>query len=230
MGLKKNDKLNDVKLTNGKQDIIIGTKEGMAIRFHEEEARAMGRAAAGVRGIRLNKGDKVVGAVTLHRSDTTILVATQRGYGKRSEASEYRVSHRGGKGIITVKTSDKTGTMVAIKEVTDTDDVVVVTSGGMVIRQHATDIRVAGRITQGVRLIRLDSDDVVADVAAVIAEEAEDKKLEEDADKAGSTREDGMKDGKEGSKAEVRGAKEKLAAKKAEKGKKGGREKSKKRK
>ena len=74
MGLKKNDKLNDVKLTNGKQDIIIGTKEGMAIRFHEEEARAMGRAAAGVRGIRLNKGDKVVGAVTLHRNDTTILV------------------------------------------------------------------------------------------------------------------------------------------------------------
>jgi DNA gyrase subunit A len=230
MGLKKNDRLNDVKLTNGKQDIIIGTKEGMAIRFHEKEARAMGRAAAGVRGIRLNKGDKVVGAVTLHRKDTTILVATQRGYGKRSEASEYRVSHRGGKGIITVKTSDKTGAMVAIKEVTDTDDIVVVTSGGMVIRQHATDIRVAGRITQGVRLIRLDSDDVVADVAAVIAEEAEDKKLEEDADKAGSTREDGMKDGKEGSKAEVRGAKEKLAAKKAEKGKKGGREKSKKRK
>ena len=207
MGLKKNDKLKDVKLTNGKQDIIIGTKEGMAIRFHEGEARAMGRTAAGVRGIRLDKRDKVVGAVTLHRNDTTILVATDHGYGKRSEASEYRVSHRGGKGIITVKTSDKTGMMVAIKEVTDTDDVVVVTSGGMVIRQHATDIRVAGRNTQGVRLIRLDAGDAVADVAAVVAEEAEDRKLEE-AEKASSTKGNGMKDGKDAPKAGVRGAKE----------------------
>ena len=196
MGLKKNDKLNDVKLTNGKQDIIIGTREGMAIRFHEQEARAMGRTAAGVRGIRLDKKDRVVGVVTLHRNDTTILVATEKGYGKRSEAGDYRISHRGGKGIITVKTSDKTGLMVVIKEVTDTDDVVVVTSGGMVIRQHATDIRVAGRNTQGVRLIRLEEADKVADVAAVIAEEEEDRKLEE-ADKAGNTKSNGMKDGKE---------------------------------
>jgi len=196
MGLKKNDKLNDVKLTNGKQDIIIGTREGMAIRFHEKEARAMGRAAAGVRGIRLDKKDRVVGVVTLHRNDTTILVATEKGYGKRSEAGDYRITRRGGKGIITVKTSDKTGKMVVIKEVTDTDDVVVVTSGGMVIRQHASDIRVAGRNTQGVRLIRLEEADRVADVAAVIAEEEEDRKLEE-ADKAGNTKSNGMKDGKE---------------------------------
>ena len=196
MGLKKNDKLNDVKLTNGKQDIIIGTREGMAIRFHEKEARAMGRAAAGVRGIRLDKKDRVVGVVTLHRNDTTILVATEKGYGKRSEAGDYRITRRGGKGIITVRTSDKTGKMVVIKEVTDTDDVVVVTSGGMVIRQHATDIRVAGRNTQGVRLIRLEEADKVADVAAVIAEEEEDRKLEE-ADKAGNTKSNGMKDGKE---------------------------------
>jgi len=196
MGLKKNDKLNDVKLTNGKQDIIIGTREGMAIRFHEKEARAMGRAAAGVRGIRLDKKDRVVGVVTLHRNDTTILVATEKGYGKRSDAGDYRITRRGGKGIITVKTSDKTGKMVVIKEVTDTDDVVVVTSGGMVIRQHASDIRVAGRNTQGVRLIRLEEADKVADVAAVIAEEEEDRKLEE-ADKAGNTKSNGMKDGKE---------------------------------
>ncbi len=163
----------------------------------------------------MNKKDKVVGAITLHRNDTTILVATDRGYGKRSEASEYRVSHRGGKGIITVKTSDKTGIMVTIKEVTDTDDVVVVTSGGMVIRQHATDIRVAGRNTQGVRLIRLDEGDTVADVAAVVAEEAEEKKLEE-ADKASNTRGDGMKDGRESAKGGSTGST------KREEGKEGG--------
>jgi DNA gyrase subunit A len=197
MGLKKGDKLNDVKLTNGKQDVVLGTRNGMAIRFHEEEARSMGRSAAGVRGIRLGKSDRVVGAVTLHRNDTTILVATEKGYGKRSEAEEYRISHRGGKGIFTVKTSDKTGKMVAIKEVTDTDDIVVITMKGVVIRQHASDIRVAGRNTQGVRLIRLDDGDTVADVAAVVAEEAEDKKLEE-ADKASNKgKTDGMKDGGE---------------------------------
>lgn len=197
MGLKSGDKLNDVKLTTGNQDIILGTRLGMAIRFHEDEARAMGRGAAGVRGIRLGKGDRVVGAVTLHRNDTTILVATERGYGKRSQAEEYRISHRGGKGIITVKTSEKTGKMVAIKEVTDSDDIVVITTRGVVIRQHASDVRVAGRNTQGVRLIRLDDGDAVADVAVVVAEEEEDKKIEE-ADKAlnkGGT--DGMKDGGE---------------------------------
>jgi DNA gyrase subunit A len=139
----------------------------------------MGRSAAGVRGIRLGKGDKVVGAVNLRRKGTTILVATQKGFGKRSEEDEYRISHRGGKGIFTVKASEKTGKMVAIKEVVDTDDIVIVTSDGMVIRQHATDIRVAGRNTQGVRLIRLKEGDSIADVAAVVAEEEEEKQLAE---------------------------------------------------
>jgi len=171
--LGKADKLIDVRLTDGKQDIVIGTREGIAIRFHEQEVRSMGRSAAGVRAIRLEKKDKVVGAVALRRSGTTILVATERGYGKRSETGEYRVSHRGGKGIITVKTTDKTGKMVAIKDVVESDDVVIVTSGGIVIRQHASDIRVAGRNTQGVRLIRLDEGDSVSDVAAVMAEEEE---------------------------------------------------------
>jgi DNA gyrase subunit A len=193
MGLKKNDILKDVKLTDGTSDVVIGTHEGMAIRFHEKEARAMGRAAAGVRGIRLAKKDKVVGLVTIKRKGTTILVATEKGYGKRSDTEDYRVSHRGGKGIITVKTSEKTGLMVAIKEVVDTDDVVVVTTGGMIIRQHATDIRVAGRNTQGVRLIRLQEGDSVADVAAVVAEEEEDKKLDEQSAKS---RENGRGNGK----------------------------------
>ncbi|MBN1398339.1 MAG: DNA gyrase subunit A [Bacteroidetes bacterium] len=177
--LKKGDKLADVKLTDGTQDIVIGTCNGLAIRFHENEIRPMGRAAAGVRGIRLKKDDKVVGAVNLQRKGTTILVATQKGFGKRSEEDEYRISHRGGKGIFTVKTSEKTGKMVAIKEVINTDDVVIVTLDGMIIRQHASDIRVAGRNTQGVRLIRLNEGDKVADVAAVVAEEEEEKQLAE---------------------------------------------------
>ncbi len=173
IGLGKDDKLIDVRLTDGKQDIVIGTREGVAIRFHEQEVRSMGRSASGVRAIRLEKKDRVVGAVVLRRVGTTILIATENGYGKRSETNEYRVSHRGGKGIITVKTTEKTGKMVAIKEVVESDDVVIVTSGGIVIRQHASDIRVAGRNTQGVRLIRLDQGDTISDVAAVMAEDDE---------------------------------------------------------
>jgi DNA gyrase subunit A len=171
LGLAKNDRLIDVHLTDGKNDIVIGTAGGVAIRFHEDQVRVMGRAAAGVRAIRLQKGDKVIGAVVLRRSGTTILVATENGYGKRSETEEYRVQSRGGKGIITMKTNEKTGQMVAIKEVVDSDDVVVVTANGIILRQHASDIRVAGRNTQGVRLIKLNEGDKVADVAAVPAED-----------------------------------------------------------
>ncbi len=177
--LKKGDRLTDVKLTDGTQDIVVGTHNGLAIRFQENEIRPMGRAASGVRGIRLGKGDKVVGAVNLRRKGTTILVTTQRGFGKRSEEGEYRISHRGGKGVFTVRTSEKTGKMVAIKEANETDDVVIVTSEGMIIRQHASNIRIAGRNTQGVRLIRLNEGDSVADVAAVVAEEEEEKQIAE---------------------------------------------------
>ncbi|MGA9116995.1 MAG: DNA gyrase subunit A [Bacteroidota bacterium] len=171
VSLDAGDRVMDVRLTDGGQDIVIGTRDGLAIRFHEREVRPMGRTAGGVRAIRLEKKDRVVGAVVLRRKGTTILVATGRGYGKRSETGEYRVSHRAGKGIITVKTTDKTGPMVAIKEVTETDDVVIVTEKGIIIRQHASAIRVAGRNTQGVRLIRLEEKDTVSDVAAAVAEE-----------------------------------------------------------
>jgi DNA gyrase subunit A len=186
--LKNSDQLTDVKLTDGTQDIVIGTKNGLAIRFHENEIRPMGRSAAGVRGIRLGKGDKVVGAVNLRRKGTSILVATQKGFGKRSEEDEYRISHRGGKGIFTVKASEKTGKMVAIKEVVNTDDVVIVTSDGMIIRQHASDIRVAGRNTQGVHLIRLKEGDSIADVAAVVAEDEEEIRLVEEEKKSSRTK------------------------------------------
>ncbi|HCV41951.1 MAG TPA: DNA gyrase subunit A, partial [Bacteroidetes bacterium] len=173
IGLGKGDRLMAVRLTDGSQDIVIGTREGMAIRFHEQEVRSMGRTAAGVRAVNLDKGDRVVGAVVLRRTGTTVLVATELGYGKRSETDEYRVSHRGGKGIITVKTTEKTGKMVAIREVVEKEDVVIVTSGGIVIRQHASEIRVAGRNTQGVRLIRLDEGDTISDVAVVVPEDEE---------------------------------------------------------
>jgi DNA gyrase subunit A len=173
IGLGAHDRLIDVRVTDGSQDIVIGTREGLAVRFSESEVRAMGRSAAGVRAMKLRRSDKAVGAVALRRSGTTILVATQKGFGKRSETDEYRVSHRGGKGIITVRTTEKTGKMVAIKEVVDGDDVVIVTSGGKAIRQHVSEIRVAGRNTQGVHLIRLSGDDTVADVAAVMSEEQE---------------------------------------------------------
>ncbi len=169
--LGKGDRLIDVKLTDGSQDMVIGTKDGLAIRFHESEVRPMGRSAAGVRAIRLGKHDRVVGSVAMRRNGTSILVATQGGYGKRSETEEYRVSHRGGKGIITVKTSEKTGKMVSIREVLATDDIVVITSNGIVIRQHAQEVRMAGRNTQGVRLIRLEAGDSISDVAAVASEE-----------------------------------------------------------
>ena len=173
ISLGKGDRLIAVRMTDGKQDLVIGTREGMAIRFHEQEVRSMGRTAAGVRAINLEKNDRVIGAVALRRTGTTILVATTLGYGKRSETDEYRVSHRGGKGIITVKTTEKTGHMVAIREVVEKEDVVVITNGGIVIRQHASEIRVAGRNTQGVRLIKLDAGDAISDVAVVLPEEEE---------------------------------------------------------
>ncbi|MDH4069293.1 MAG: DNA gyrase subunit A [Ignavibacteria bacterium] len=176
--LKKGDKLIEARKTGGQQDIVIGTRNGMAIRFHENEVRTMGRSASGVRAVRLGKGDRVIGAVALRRDSSTILVATEKGYGKRSEIEEYRISHRGGKGIITVKTSDRTGPMVAVKEVLDHDDVVIVTDHGIVIRQHTSEIRTAGRNTQGVRLIRLDQGDSISDVAVVIPED-EEPKIEE---------------------------------------------------
>ncbi len=178
ISLDKKDLLRDVKLTDGSHEIIIGTHEGIAIRFSESEVRAMGRGASGVRAIRLEKGDKVIGAVTLKRMKTTLLVATENGFGKRSELEEYRVSHRGGKGIATLRATDKTGKMIAIKKVQDTDDIVVVTSSGMVIRQSANDVRVSGRNTSGVRLIKLDDKDKVTAIAIVTSEDEEDKRLE----------------------------------------------------
>ena len=178
ISMRKGDKLTDVKLTDGKHHIVIGTRHGMSIRFDESEARPMGRTAAGVRGINLGKNDLVVGAVAVRRESTTILVASEHGFGKRSELDEYRVSHRGGKGIFTLKATDKTGSMVAIKEVLENDDIVLVTAKGIIIRQPAKSVRLSGRNTQGVRLIRLEAGDHTAAVAIVRSEEEEEKEAQ----------------------------------------------------
>ncbi len=172
INIVKNDRLIAVKMSDGNNDIVLGTYNGFAIRFHEKDVRDMGRVATGVRGVKLGKGDKVVGLLVIKRNDN-ILVVTEKGYGKRSDINDYRITHRGGKGVITVKTSDKVGKMIAMMEVTDGDELVIISSKGMVIRQSIKDIRVMGRNTQGVRVIRLSEGDKIADIAKVVPEEEE---------------------------------------------------------
>lgn len=171
INLKKDDKLIDVKITDGKQEILIGTHHGMAIRFNEKDVRPMGRAAAGVKAIKLGKNDYVIGLVAVKRSGTSILVVTDKGYGKRSELNDYRMTRRGGKGVITMKASDKNGRVISIREVLENDDLMIITNKGIMIRQHVSDLRVMGRNTQGVRLIRLDGADTISAVASVVGEE-----------------------------------------------------------
>ncbi|MCG6915517.1 DNA gyrase subunit A [bacterium BMS3Abin03] len=172
INLVKGDRLIEVKMTEGSNDIVIGTRNGFAIRFNEKDVRNMGRTATGVRGVRLGKGDKVVSLLVIKRQ-CTLLVVTNKGYGKRSDIQDYRTAHRGGKGVITVKTSDKNGKMIAMMEVVDSDELVIITTKGMVIRQAVKDLRVMGRNTQGVRVIKLKSGDTIADIAKVISEEDE---------------------------------------------------------
>jgi DNA gyrase subunit A len=172
--LNNNDKLVEVKLTNGSQEIVIGSHDGQAIRFNESLVREMGRTATGVRGIKLGKGDFVVGLVAVQRQSATILVITDKGYGKRSDLGDYRVTNRGGKGVITVKTTDKVGKLISIKEVTDSDDLMIITSKGILIRQKMKDIRVMGRNAQGVRVIRLGDNDTISAVARIAEEDKDD--------------------------------------------------------
>ena len=164
------DELIDVQLTGGSSEVVLATRNGMAIRFSETDVREMGRATTGVRGVTLMDKDVVIGMVVT-RPDTTLLVVTERGMGKRSEIDEYRLQRRGGKGVINVKTSAKTGQVVAIKPVVPDDELMLITRNGIVNRQSVNGIRVIGRNTQGVRLINLDPKDQVVDVACVVSEE-----------------------------------------------------------
>jgi len=172
ISIRPGDELIEAKLTDGSQDIVLGTREGKAIRFNETNVRPMGRSATGVKGITLAGSDEVIGMVVVRR-EGTLMVVTNKGYGKRSNNSDYRITTRGGKGIITLKTNAKVGHLLAIMDVLDSDDLLLITEKGLVIRQRIQDIKVIGRNTQGVRLVRLEQDDQVADVARVVREEEE---------------------------------------------------------
>ncbi|MGI9038732.1 MAG: DNA gyrase subunit A [Gemmatimonadota bacterium] len=161
------DSLIDVQLIDPDNDILLITKKGMAIRFEEADAREMGRATQGVRGVRLRDGDAVVGMVVERQDDATVLTVTERGMGKRTLISEYRTQRRGGKGLINFRLTEKTGDVVAAKEVIDEDELMLVTRNGVINRQGASEIRVIGRNTQGVRVIQLDKGDVLIDLARV---------------------------------------------------------------
>jgi len=158
LGIDEGDELVSVKITDGSKDILLSTATGMSIRFPESEVRSMGRTAYGVKGITLEDGDEVVGA-DLVEKDTTVLTVTENGYGKRTQETEYRQQGRGGKGVIDIKTTDRNGKVAGIVQVRDSDEVMIVTNGGMLIRMKVNEISVIGRNTQGVRLITLESTD-----------------------------------------------------------------------
>jgi DNA gyrase subunit A len=170
INIEKGDELIDVQVCDQNSDIILATKDGMSIRFHQGDVRDMGRATTGVKGVELEKGDEVIGMVVVRR-DATLLVVSEKGYGKRSELSDYRVQKRGGKGIITLKKTEKTGSIVALKEVIPDDELMMITRHGVIIRLPVDGIRVIGRNTQGVKVMNLDSGDAVVDVARVVKED-----------------------------------------------------------
>jgi DNA gyrase subunit A len=168
--IEQGDELMDVQVTSGTNDIVLATKHGLSIRFHEADVREMGRDTTGVKGVELGKDDEVIGMVVIKR-EATLLVVTEKGMGKCTGVDEYRVQKRGGKGIITVHRTDKTGDVVALKEVLSDDELMLITKLGIVIRMPVKGIRVSGRNTQGVRLVSLDEGDLVMDVARVVSED-----------------------------------------------------------
>ncbi len=173
IGIEPDDLLIDVKLTNGHDEVLLITREGMSIRFSEEDVRSMGRPATGVRGIDLEKTDAVV-ALAVVVQDATLLVAGGNGLGKRTQFPEYRIQSRGGKGIITMKTTDRTGSVVGALTVRDADEIMLMTGGGQMVRIAVKDIRETGRNAQGVKLIDLDGKDKLTAIAPVISEDKDD--------------------------------------------------------
>ncbi|HRJ35111.1 MAG TPA: DNA gyrase C-terminal beta-propeller domain-containing protein, partial [Flavobacteriales bacterium] len=168
--IRENDTLLEARLTNGKDHIMMALNTGRAILFQEDEVRDMGRTASGVRGIRIEDETKeeVVGMVTFGNIDEEeVLVVSEKGYGKRSKVSDYRITGRGGKGVKTLNITDKTGQLVAIKNISDDNDMMIITKGGVTIRINASELRTMGRVTQGVRLINLKNSESIASVAVV---------------------------------------------------------------
>ena len=174
IGLDEDDEVIRVELTDGNCDLIIGTAEGMAIRFNETDARVMGRMARGVRAIRLDEGDIVVGASVV-KEGTRLLVVSENGYGKKTELDEYHVQNRGGKGVLTYRITEQTGRLAGISTVTDEDDIMLITDAGVIIRLHTSDISTYSRVTKGVRLMRLDDDVKIVSLARTEREEDEEE-------------------------------------------------------
>jgi DNA gyrase subunit A len=176
INVREGDMLVEARLTTGSSEIIIASQEGKAIRFNESSVRPMGRTATGVRAIRLAEGDTVLGMIAIENPQTTnVLVVTENGMGKRSDVEDYRITNRGGKGVMAMNVTEKTGKLVAIKEVDDTNDIMIMTKAGITIRLSVKDLRVLGRVTQGVRLINIDDKDSIASIAKVdYVEEVED--------------------------------------------------------
>ena len=168
INVREGDMLVEARLTTGSSEIIIASQEGKAIRFNESSVRPMGRTATGVRAIRLADGDTVLGMIAIENPQTTnVLVVTENGMGKRSDVEDYRITNRGGKGVMAMNVTEKTGKLVAIKEVDDTNDIMIMTKAGITIRLSVKDLRVLGRVTQGVRLINIDDKDSIASIAKV---------------------------------------------------------------
>jgi DNA gyrase subunit A len=187
--IEEGDELIDVQITSGTNDIVLATKHGLSIRFHEQDAREMGRDTTGVKGIELAEKDDVIGMVVIKR-ESNLLVVTEKGMGKCSPIDEYRVQKRGGKGIITLHRTEKTGDAVSIKEVLPDDELMVITQNGMVIRMPVKGIRVSGRNTQGVRLVNLDDTDCVNDVARVVPDDEGEGEGEETLEPIGAPEEE----------------------------------------
>jgi DNA gyrase subunit A len=172
INIRENDSLLEAALTDGDSNIILANKKGRAIRFHEEEARDMGRNTSGVRGMTLGKNNELVDMVVIKNTHgATVLAISENGYGKRSLVDDYREQSRGGKGVITLKVTPKTGNLIALKEVSDNDDLMVITERGKVIRMQCKGIRTMGRNTQGVRIMRLDDDGKIAAITRVVNED-----------------------------------------------------------
>ncbi|HAP01156.1 MAG TPA: DNA gyrase subunit A [Bacteroidetes bacterium] len=167
--IEEGDQLLDVKQTNGNCEIILAVRSGRANRFPENKVRAVGRTAIGVKGIECDEKDKVVGIITIDKEDkeSTILVVSEKGYGKRSDLDEYRITNRGGKGVKTLNVTEKTGQLIAIKDITEKDELMIINRSGVTIRMSMDEVKVQGRATQGVRLIRLEEDDVIGSVAKI---------------------------------------------------------------
>jgi DNA gyrase subunit A len=176
ININEGDQLLEASLTTGSSEIVMALRSGRAIRFNESTVRPMGRTATGVRGVTLaNESDEVVGMIAVDDPETTVLVVSEKGYGKRTDIDDYRVTNRGGKGVKTINITEKTGDLVAIKAVTDADDLMIINRSGIVIRIVVSELRVMGRATQGVKLINLKGNDEIASVAKIQHEDEEDE-------------------------------------------------------